>query len=111
MEALHKHKPKILIGSSGTFDTLSDIYCFQHELPLRDTPETPFSKDAFNGIFEELISKDRAARMQIPGMIEMRVDMIVVACCLIHFLLVHHAFDSVRVSSYSLKEGILAAMK
>lgn len=103
------HNPKTLIGSSGTFDTLSDIYCWKNNLPLNDTPETPFSMDAFDDIYEELLLKDRAARMQIPGMIEMRVDMIVVACCLIKFLLSKHKFDYIRVSSYSLKEGVLAS--
>jgi len=107
---LKTHNPKILIGSSGTFDTLSDIYCWKNNLPLTDTPETPFSMDAFDDIYEEFLIKDRAARMQIPGMIEMRVDMIVVACCLIKFLLSSHDFDKIRVSSYSLKEGVLASL-
>jgi len=104
------HKPSTLIGSSGTFDTLSDIYCWRNNLPLKDTPETPFNKVAFDDIYEELIVKDRQARMQIPGMIEMRVDMIVVACCLIKFLLSMHHFDQIRVTSYSLKEGVLASL-
>lgn len=109
--ALNIHNPKTLIGSSGTFDTLSDIYCWKNHLPLMDTPETPFSLDAFDDIYEELLAKDRAARMQIPGMIEMRVDMIVVACCLIKYLLSHHHLKRIRVSSYSLKEGVLASLK
>ncbi len=108
--ALTQHNPKILIGSSGTFDTLSDIYCCKNSLPLEDSPETPFGIHAYNDIYEDLLYKDRAARMQIPGMIEMRVDMIVVACCLIKFLLDHYHFDTLRVSSYSLKEGVLAAL-
>lgn len=109
-QALQVHKPLTLIGSSGTFDTLSDIYCFRNDIPVQETPETPFSIQAFDEIFEELLVKDRSARMQIPGMIEMRVDMIVVACCLIKFLLMKHTFQQVRVSSYSLKEGVLASM-
>jgi len=108
--ALDKHNPRILIGSSGTFDTLSDIYCLKNNLPLKDTPETPFRMEAFKDIYEELLMKDRAARMLIPGMIEMRVDMIVVACCLIDYLLSQHQFDTMRVSSYSLKEGVLASL-
>ena len=47
--------------------------------------------------------------MQIPGMIEMRVDMIVVACCLVRYILARHSFSRIRVSSYSLKEGVLAS--
>lgn len=109
MEALKQHHPKTLIGSSGTFDTLSDIYCFRHDIPVQETPETPFSRKAFDEIYEELLIKDRTARMQIPGMIEMRVDMIVVACCLIRYILERHPFNEVRVSSYSLKEGVLTS--
>jgi len=108
--ALEKHNPKTLIGSSGTFDTLSDIYCLKNHLPLKDTPETPFRLEAFDDIYEELSNKNRSERMLIPGMIEMRVDMIVVACCMIKYLLSIHSFTNIRVSSYSLKEGILAGM-
>ncbi len=108
--ALEKHNPKTLIGSSGTFDTLSDIYCLKNNLPVKDSPETPFSIEAFDDIYEELLNKDRSERMLIPGMIEMRVDMIVVACCMIKYILSIHTFTNIRVSSYSLKEGILAGM-
>ncbi len=111
LDALKIHGPKTLIGSSGTFDTLSDIYCLKNNLPLKDAPETPFNMNAFDDIYEELLIKDRAARMLIPGMIDMRVDMIVVACCLIKFILSQHLFERVRVSSYSLKEGVLASLQ
>jgi exopolyphosphatase/guanosine-5'-triphosphate,3'-diphosphate pyrophosphatase len=110
VEQLKKHQPKVLIGSSGTFDTLSDIYCFRNDIPVTEAPETPFSIKAFDEIYEELLVKDRTGRMQIPGMIEMRVEMIVVACCLIKYLLQIHSFDAIRVSSYSLKEGVLARL-
>jgi exopolyphosphatase/guanosine-5'-triphosphate,3'-diphosphate pyrophosphatase len=107
---LHTHRPEFLLGSSGTFDTLSDIYCLKNNLPLADTPETPFRIHAFEEIYFDLISKNRQERMQIPGMIEMRVDMIVVACCLIRYVLQCYSFREMRVSSYSLKEGVLAEM-
>jgi exopolyphosphatase/guanosine-5'-triphosphate,3'-diphosphate pyrophosphatase len=49
--------------------------------------------------------------MEIPGMIEMRVDMIVVACCLINYILKNHHFNRIRVSTYALKEGVLAWLR
>jgi exopolyphosphatase / guanosine-5'-triphosphate,3'-diphosphate pyrophosphatase len=104
---LEIHKPNTLVGSSGTFDTLSEIYCHQQNVLYKELPETPLTLQAFERIFKELLTKNRAERMQIPGMIEMRVDMIVVACCLIQVLLNHHAFKNIRVSTYSLKEGAL----
>ena len=111
-EAIQKHKPTALIGSSGTFDTLSEIHCIRQGLPQQpDAPETPLTFQSFYEIFEELLMKNRAQRLEIPGMIEMRVDMIVVACCLIKFLLDHSSFSAIRVSSYSLKEGVLALLE
>jgi exopolyphosphatase/guanosine-5'-triphosphate,3'-diphosphate pyrophosphatase len=110
-DALKIHRPEVLIGSSGTFDTLSDIFCITHD--IHKTPEeieTPLSIPGFYEIYRELLQKNRAERMNIPGMIEMRVDMIVVASCLIRYLLEHHAFKRIRVSTYSLKEGVFASM-
>jgi exopolyphosphatase/guanosine-5'-triphosphate,3'-diphosphate pyrophosphatase len=107
--AMEEHGPQTLIGSSGTFDTLSDIYCFKTNVKQHDSPETPLKIDSFYEIFEELTSKNREERLQIPGMIEMRVDMIVVAGFLIKFLLDNFSFKKMRVSSYSLKEGVLAS--
>lgn len=108
-ETIEKYKPDILVGSSGTFDTLSDIFCITHDIQKSpDDSETPLTIEGFYEIFRELVSKNRDQRMQVPGMIEMRVDMIVVACVLIKFLLEKHAFNRIRVSTYSLKEGVLA---
>lgn len=110
--ALDQWKPETLIGSSGTFDTLSDIYCIKHNLNKgADDIETPLTLQGFYDIYTELLIKNREARMAIPGMIEMRVDMIVVACCLINFLLGQYSFKQIRVSTYALKEGILASLK
>lgn len=109
-EALQQYEPVTLIGASGTFDTLSDIYCFENKIVKDEyAPETPLTLEAFERIHRALISKNRADRMAIPGMIEMRVDMIVVASCLVKHLVDHYTFQNIRVSSYSLKEGVLAS--
>ena len=110
-EALNKWQPKELIGSSGTFDTLSDIYCLEAELEKGiDDKETPLTLEAVNRIHHDLIEKDRSERMQISGMIELRVDMIVVASSLLNFILGKYKFDNIRVSTHALKEGVLAEL-
>lgn len=109
--ALQKYKPQVLVGSSGTFDTLSDIYCKRKGIEKNfDDPETPLSVEGFYEIFEELTHKNREERLRIPGMIAMRVDMIVVACCLIDWLLKNYPLQRVRVSTYALKEGALSVL-
>jgi len=111
-EALNEYEPKTLVGSSGTFDTLSDIYCIKHDvMKSQQGAETPLTLSGFYEVFEELLVKNRNDRMQIPGMIEMRVDMIVVACCLVRYVLENYAFENLRVSTYALKEGILASLQ
>lgn len=110
-EALGKYKPKTLVGSSGTFDTLSDIYCIKHGVHKdQSSAEAPLTFTGFREIFEELLVKDRNARMIINGMIEMRVDMIVVASCLIDYIIKRYDFEQVRVSNYALKEGVLSQL-
>ena len=107
--SIQKFNPTILVGSSGTFDTLSDIFCITHDIHKSpEEIETPLTIEGFYEIFIDLLLKNRDERMKIPGMIEMRVDMIVVACCLVKFLLEKHSFSRIRVSTYSLKEGVLA---
>jgi exopolyphosphatase/guanosine-5'-triphosphate,3'-diphosphate pyrophosphatase len=110
-QALTDYPSKILVGSSGSFDTLSDIFCARHNISKApDEIETPLSLEGFQEIYDELIHKNRDERMKIPGMIEMRVDMIVVACCLVRFILEKCKFTRIRVSTYSLKEGVLATL-
>ena len=87
---------------------MSDIYKLKFKIRDKVTSgEVPFDLDCFYGIYHEILSKDREQRLDIPGMIEMRVDMIVVACILINFVLKNYHFNDIRVSSYALKEGIL----
>lgn len=107
-----KHfQPVAMIGSSGTFDTLSEIYCNQFNLSFSDTDsELPLTLEAYEYIHSKIITNDRDGRMAIPGMIEMRVDMIVVASSIIHWLLKQHSFSAIKVSTYSLKEGVLHAL-
>lgn len=110
-EAMQQYHTHTLIGSSGTFDTLSDIFCIRHDIHKSpEEIETPLSLAGFFEIYHELLKKNREERMQVPGMIEMRVDMILVACCLIRYLLEHYPFERIRVSTYSLKEGVLASL-
>jgi exopolyphosphatase/guanosine-5'-triphosphate,3'-diphosphate pyrophosphatase len=111
LAALKKFEPSTLVGSSGTFDTLSHIFCIRRVIAINpEQSETPLTVEGFNEIYGELIRKNRNERMAIDGMIALRVDMIVVASCLIRFILEKHNFKSIRVSTYSLKEGVLSKL-
>lgn len=104
------YQPHHLIGSSGTFDTLIDINYQEKEIEKPDEVSFSLNLEDFDRIFNEIIHKTRDERMAIPGMIEMRVDMIVVAVCLIQFLIENNDFMDIKVSTYALKEGLLDAI-
>ena len=108
--AILEFMPDVLVGSSGSFDTLSEIYCLQNQITYAPDGESPITMDFLQSAMESILKKDRKARMQIPGMIELRVDLIVVGVVLIKKLLDIREFSSVRVSSYSLKEGVRSVM-
>lgn len=107
-DAYESYKPETLIGSSGTFDTLSDIFLLSTgTMRSENLTEYPLSIGAFHEILKDLRSKNRAQRLEIPGMIPLRVDMIVVACVLIDFIIEKLQIKNIRVSAYALKEGVL----
>jgi exopolyphosphatase/guanosine-5'-triphosphate,3'-diphosphate pyrophosphatase len=108
--AMRKYTPDVLVGSSGSFDTLSEIYCMHQQIPYKPDGESPITMDFLFATMESILEKDRYARMQIPGMIELRVDLIVVGAVLIKKLFEMWNFSDVRVSSYSLKEGVRSVM-
>jgi len=108
--AVHQYAPTKLVGSSGTFDTLVDID-YKHrtgEWPDRNQTDFSLSPEEFYRAYTLILSGNHEERMAIPGMIELRVDMIVVAVCLVDYVLKSHKISRIQVSSHALKEGVLA---
>jgi exopolyphosphatase/guanosine-5'-triphosphate,3'-diphosphate pyrophosphatase len=106
--AIEKFNPVELIGSSGTFDTLSSIQLKRKSNTLHDCTSYELEMDFLHETIDQIIAKNKAERMAIPGMAEMRVDMIVVSVLLIKYLLRKYRFSMVRTSSFALKEGLIS---
>jgi exopolyphosphatase / guanosine-5'-triphosphate,3'-diphosphate pyrophosphatase len=106
---IKNYKPETLIGCSGTFETLGEIYCMgKNNRRNAHLKEVPISREAFFPIHQLLVSKNKAERLAIPGMSPMRADMISMSSLLIHYMLTKFNFSQMTGSSYSLKEGILS---
>ena len=101
------HNPRVLVGCSGTFDTLGAI-CSMSDEPgyVSNEKGSWIEIESFNKIYGQIIQKTRAERLAIPGMIKMRVDMIVVTVILIKYLADTFNIEKLRISAYALKEGI-----
>ncbi len=110
--AVHQYRPTVLVGASGSFDTLVDLHYQEHSSTWPPAEQSAFDLPvpAFEHYYHLLLHRNRAERMALPGMIELRVDMIVVAVCLIQFVLNTYQIGQIRVSTYALKEGAVAGL-
>jgi exopolyphosphatase/guanosine-5'-triphosphate,3'-diphosphate pyrophosphatase len=103
------HPVKTLIGSSGSFDSLAEMIWHRFhtvENPLVKT-EYHFNQRHFEQIYKILLDSTIEKRFRMKGLAPMRVEMIVMAVILIKFVYKKLELNQMRLSTYSLKEGIL----
>jgi exopolyphosphatase / guanosine-5'-triphosphate,3'-diphosphate pyrophosphatase len=110
MNAIHQYSPKTLVGSAGSFETLVDIYNAANSsyTSKNQSIASQLPIESFYDSYYKFLEFDRNQRMAIPGMIELRVDMIVVATVLIDYIIKTCSINEIFVSNYALKEGVLA---
>lgn len=111
-KAVKQYPVKELIGSSGSFDSFEEILSQRSQKPKRIKARAGyhFGMQELNILFNELILSDRDQRLAIKGLIEMRVDMIVLSVVLTRCVLKNLQLKNVRHSSYALKEGVLSEL-
>ena len=109
-EAVKRYPVTELIGSSGSFDSLADMISYRFYTPelLKGKTEYTFNMNDWETIYESIIKSNKAERTQMKGLIEMRIDMIVIASVIIHFIISSFNIHKMRLSTYSLKEGTLS---
>ncbi|MCG8475986.1 MAG: rod shape-determining protein [Cytophagales bacterium] len=109
LEAIACYSPVELIGSSGTFETLAAIYerkiGYEPDTESRSSFWLPVGQ--FELIHSQLVKNNLEERLIVPGMIPLRAKMIVVASCLVKYLVKQMQTDMIRISSYALKEGVM----
>ncbi len=112
IQVLRKFPVSELIGSSGSFDSFAEIIAhrFHVENILKDKTAYVFDLKEVDIIFDELIRSSKEQRLATNGLIEMRVDMIVMAVLLTRFVLSELKLSEMRLSAYALKEGALSKL-
>ncbi len=106
IDACNALKPTYLIGASGTFDTLCDI----RNEKVKTDASLHLDLKEFDSIAYEIISRNYEQRLEIPGMIAMRAEMISVACILIELVIEVCSLRYIECSPYALKEGLMFRM-
>ena len=111
---LKENPVKILVGSSGSFDTLFDMYQFakakdsakgftERSMNLN---EIPFS--SYPSIHQWLVGSTLEERLKHPSIPQMRAEYMPLSTYLVKFVLEQSSFNKMYQSEYALKEGVLA---
>lgn len=106
-KAAEIHKPDILIGSSGSFDTFRALLeGMKGGSPVEAAgPYFEFSTSDFMVLHQRLIQSTAEERLLMEGMEPMRVEMIVIAAIFVNFIVRKLNIGLLMQSDYALKEG------
>lgn len=107
LKACEKYQPQKLIGSSGSFDTFAAIILKKNGETLGRKVNYQFNLFEYKKVHSILLKSTYKERLQIPGLLRMRADMIVLATLLLTFVLQSTKIKSLYLSKYALKEGVL----
>lgn len=109
IEAAKQFKPIELIGSSGAFDSVVDMISGEFNTPCTNEQDTEYSINLsqYQFIRDKIIASTLQERYHMKGLIGMRADMMVISILLIEFILNELEIKKIRVSSFSLKEGVI----
>ncbi|MBI4929421.1 MAG: Ppx/GppA family phosphatase [Bacteroidetes bacterium] len=105
-----KKNPAVeLIGSSGSFDSLAEMiaYRFYDISILKGKTEYDFNFDDCEKMYEVIRKSTAKDRSHMKGLSKMRVDMMVVSAIFVDFIILRLRLKKMRLSKYSLKEGVL----
>ncbi len=102
-----KYNPTLLIGSSGSFDTLRELVfpLDNSSLPVMELPLEKFDK-----LHQKLLTSTRQERFDMAGMSPMRADYMVLGTIFIDFIIRKIGIKELYQSSFSLKEGYMAEL-
>lgn len=111
-EICEKYQPKFLIGSAGAFETFAELIIKKNNqhIDIKTAKIYKFDFDEYIAISIKLIDARHGERAAMPGMIPLRVDMIVVSALITNYVLGRLKINNLTLSTYDLKMGVLASL-
>ena len=108
-----REQPRLLIGSSGSFDTLANMCVLHYDSTryLEEDTEYTFDLYQYKMISRKMLESTYEQRLNTPGMITMRADMIIMACIQVDYVLRRLGINFMKLSTYALKEGVYFSLK
>lgn len=111
LEAVDRYRPTMMVGASGTFDTLAAMAAHRFGIGLSEqTSSVVIAPEYYHDIHLALLHSTAEERLNMPGMEPVRVEMIVPATIFINFVYHTSNLESITQSRYALKEGVMARL-
>ena len=104
---------EVLIGSSGSFETYAEMIEVEkgNAFDIQNIKTYDFLIPDFDKVSTWLQHSSHEERLHKKGIIPLRVDMIVVASLVTQFVMQKLQIQKLSMTTYSLKEGVLAEME
>lgn len=103
------YKPETLIGSAGAFKSFAIL--LNNGNDIGSTAFMPLDIDNYKKLAGNLIASSHEERSAMKGLVPLRVDMIVIAAILTNYVLEETGLNSMSLSTYDLKMGVLHSIK
>lgn len=97
-----------LIGSAGAFETYSAMLNPSVNIEIA---KVPIAINAYHQLSRQLIASTHQQRSEMPNLIPLRVDMIVMASIITDYVLTELNLKEITLSTYDLKMGVLIKME
>lgn len=103
--AYRVYRPKLMVGTSGTFDTFRELVYSEDDGTL---PAMNIEFPKLGNLHEKLICSTREERTNMSRMSPIRVDYIVLGSIFVQLVIGKCHIEELCQSNYSLKEGFMA---
>ena len=112
LNAAKKFKSRILIGSSGSFDTMADLILAKKNDSYLSKEATTYNYDIndYRNLHTALLKSTYQQRLAMKGMVDMRADMMVFGSIFINLILNELQISEMKLSTFALKEGVAYKM-
>lgn len=107
---IEKHQPNFLLGTSGSFETISKLVEAHKNNPLKQVGPAAYklSRSKIKDLHDLLVFMPEKKRRAVKGMDLIRVDLMSIAMVFVHHIIKKYNFEKVIYSAFGLKEGLLS---
>ncbi len=113
IENCTKYNPTELIGASGSFETYVSMILYKRYGSanyLKHKKGIEIEMEDFLDLYKQIICSTSKERLQMPGLPEWRIEMIVLAIAFTKYIIDLFELQKIHFSDYAMKEGVVGEL-